>query len=244
MREIVDAILYQARVGCQWRHLPHDFPPYTAVYYYFGKWRDDGTDQVIHDLLRWQVRESRGRREDPSAIVMDTQTVHASVNAPKATTGLDPGKKSRGRKRGIATDIPGLLIAVIVVAAGVHDNAIGITLLDQVAADNPSVTKGWVDAGFKNAVIDHGAALGIDIEVVRRDAGAKGFAPAPKRWIVEQAFGTLLLHRRLARDYETLPASAASWIRWSMTDVMTRRLTGHAALTWRDPPPTGEAAHA
>lgn len=82
-------------LGCQWRCLPYDFPPYTAVYYYFGKWRDDGTDQVIHDLLRRQVCERHGRHEDPSAIVMDSQTVHTSGNAPKATTGLDPGKKSR-----------------------------------------------------------------------------------------------------------------------------------------------------
>ncbi|MEV2255191.1 hypothetical protein AB0I94_32215 [Streptomyces sp. NPDC050147] len=98
--------MYQARVGCQWRHLPHDFPPYTAVYYYFyfGLWRDDATDQTIHDLLRWQVRESKGRGEDPSAVVMDSQTVHVSLNAPKKTTGLDPGKRNRGRKRGIATD--------------------------------------------------------------------------------------------------------------------------------------------
>ncbi|MDN3028400.1 hypothetical protein [Streptomyces sp. S.PB5] len=85
---------------------------------------------------------------------------------------------------------------------------------------------------------------------MQRDPGTKGFTPAPKRWIVEQTFGTLLLHRRPARDYETLPAGAASWFRWSMTDVMTRRLTGRPALTWRDPPPigakapTGEAAHA
>ncbi|MBA2951773.1 hypothetical protein [Streptomyces himalayensis] len=83
---------------------------HRRAYYYLGKWCDDGADQVIHDLLRWQVRERRGRCEDPSAIVMDTQTVHASVNAAKATTGLDPGKKSRGRKRGITTDILSLLI--------------------------------------------------------------------------------------------------------------------------------------
>ncbi|MEB8339633.1 IS5 family transposase [Streptomyces endophyticus] len=237
MREIVNAILYQARVGCQWRYLPHDFPPYTAVYYYFGLWRDDGTDRTIHDLLRWQVRESKGRGEDPSAVVMDSQTVHVSLNAPKKTAGLDPGKKSRGRKRGIATDVLGLLIAVIVVAASVHDNAIGITLLDQVAADNPTVAKGWVDAGFKNAVIEHGRSLGIDVEVVSRDPQTRGFAPAPKRWIVEQTFGTLMLHRRLARDYETLPASSASWIRWSMTDIMTHRLTATTTPAWRDPPP-------
>ncbi|WP_394438661.1 IS5 family transposase [Streptomyces sp. SGAir0957] len=237
MREVVNAILYQARVGCQWRYLPHDFPPYTAVYYYFGLWRDDGTDQAVHDLLRWQVRESRGRNADPTAIVMDTQTVHASLNAPKESTGLDPGKRSRGRKRGIATDMLGLLIAVIVVAASVHDNAIGISLLNEAAADNPSLSKSWVDAGFKNAVVAHGAALGIDVEVVHRDPATTGFTPSPKRWIVEQTLGTLMLHRRLARDYEARPASSASWIRWSMTGVMTRRLTASTALTWRDPPP-------
>ncbi|MFD1548074.1 IS5 family transposase, partial [Nonomuraea guangzhouensis] len=189
MREIVNAILYQARTGCQWRYLPHDLPPYTAVYYYFGKWRDDGTDQTIHDLLRWQVREQAGRSEDPSAVVLDTQTVHTSINAPTGTTGLDPGKKSRGRKRGIASDVLGLVIAVVVTAASVHDNAIGSVLLDKVAAGNPSVTKAWTDAGFKNAVAVHGAGLGIDVEVVHRDPHTLGFTPLPKRWIAEQVYG-------------------------------------------------------
>lgn len=235
MREIVNAILYQARTGCQWRYLPHDLPPYTAVYYYFGKWRDDGTDQTIHDLLRWQVREQAGRPEDPSAVVLDTQTVHTSLNALADTTGLDPGKKSRGRKRGIASDVLGLVIAVVVTAASVHDNAIGTALLDKVAATNPRVTKAWTDAGFKNAVAAHGAGLGIDVEVVHRDPQTTGFVPLPKRWVAEQVYGTLMLHRRLARDYEALPASSESMIYWSMTDNMTRRLTGTATPTWRDP---------
>ncbi|MGW8362904.1 IS5 family transposase [Streptomyces wedmorensis] len=244
MQEIVNAILYQVRTGVQWRYLPHDLPPPSAVYYYFDKWRDDGTDQTIHDLLRWQVRESRGRHEDPSAVVLDTQTVRSSVNAPKDTTGLDPGKKSPGRKRGIATDVLGLLIAVLVVAANVHDNAIGTALLDKIATGAPTVTKAWVDAGFKNTVIEHGAQLCIDVEVVQRDSQVKGFAPVPKRWVVEQTLGTLTLHRRLVRDYETLPASSASMIYWSMTDIMTRRLTGTATLTWRDPPTPGTSASA
>ncbi|MFE6848274.1 IS5 family transposase [Streptomyces sp. NPDC057686] len=239
MREIVNAILYQARTGVQWRYLPHDLPPPSAVYDYVGKWRDDGTDQTIHDLLRWQVRESRGRHEDPSAVVLDTQTVRASVNAPKDTTGLDPGKKSPGRKRGIATDVLGLLIAVLVVAANVHDNAIGTALLDKIATEAPTVTKAWVDAGLKNTVIEHGAKLGIDVDVVQRDPQVMGFVPVPKRWVVEQTLGTLMLHRRLFRDYGTLPASSASMIHWSMTDIMTRRLTATATLTWRDPPTSG-----
>ncbi|MDH6222948.1 IS5 family transposase [Streptomyces pseudovenezuelae] len=234
MREIVNAILYQTRTGCQWRYLPHDLPPKSAVYYYFARWRDDGTAETIHDLLRWQAREMRKRHEDPTAVVLDSQTVRASANAPRETTGLDPGKKSPGRKRGIATDVLGLIIAVVVTAASVHDNAIGIALLDKVTAAAPTVTKGWVDAGFKQAVVEHGARLGIDVEIVQREPGARGFTPEPKRWVVEQTFGTLLLHRRLVRDYETRPASSVAMIHWSMSDVMLRRLTRAATPTWRE----------
>ncbi|MFC4059500.1 IS5 family transposase [Planomonospora corallina] len=233
MREIVNAILYQARTGCQWRYLPHDLPPHTAVYYYFAAWRDDGTDQTIHDLLRCQAREKAGRREDPTAVVLDTQTVHASVSAPAATTGLDAGKKSRGRKRGIAVDVTGLVIAVVVAAASVHDNAIGVALLDKVTIDNPAVTKAWVNAGFKNAVTAHGAALGITVETVHRDPQTRGFAPLPKRWVVEQVYGSLMLHRRRVQGYERLTVSAESMLYWSMTDNMTRRLTGTATSPWR-----------
>jgi transposase len=220
MREIVNAIHYQARTGCQWRYLPHDLPPPSAVYYYFATWRDDGTTQTIHDLLRCQVRERAGRAEDPTGVVLDTQTVHASLSAPATTTGLDAGKRSRGRKRGIATDVLGLVIAVVVTAASVHDNAIGIQLLDRVAIDNPTVTRAWVDAGFKNAVAEHGKRLGITVETVHRDPDTKGFAPLPKRWVVEQTYGTFMLHRRLARDYERLQSSSESMVHWSMTELV------------------------
>jgi transposase len=89
MREIVNAILYQSRTGCQWEYLPHDLPPRSATYYYFAKWRDDGTDQAIHDLLCWHAREARGRRADPSLVVLDTQSVHAAASVPADTTGKD-----------------------------------------------------------------------------------------------------------------------------------------------------------
>lgn len=237
MREIVNAIIYQSRTGVQWRLLPHDLPPGSAVYYYFGLWRDDGTDQTIQELLRCRVREQAGRAEDPSAVVLDSQTVHASVNAPAETTGLDPGKRSRGRKRGIAVDVLGLLIAVVVVAASVHDNAIGIELLDRVAIDNPTVKAAFVDAGFKNAVADHGRALGIAVKIAHRDPEVKGFVPIPRRWVVEQTYGTLMLHRRLVRDYETLISSSESRVYWAMTDNMTRRITHTSTPTWRNPVP-------
>ncbi|GAA0235733.1 hypothetical protein GCM10009527_035250 [Actinomadura nitritigenes] len=201
--------------------------------YYFAAWRDDGTDQTLHDLLRRQVREAVGRAEDPTATSMDTRTVHSAAGVPAATTGLDAGRSSRGRKRGIASDALGLVIAVTVTAASVHDNAIGIDLLDKVAIDNPSVTTAWVDAGFKNAVADHGTALGIEVQTVHRDPDVRGFAPIPKRWIAEQVFGTLMWHRRLVRDYERSPATAESRVYRAMTANMTRRLTRTATPTWR-----------
>jgi len=123
---------------------------------------------------------------------------------------------------------------VVVVAASVHDNAIGNALLDKVAAHNPTVVKAWVDAGFKDDVAIRGALLGIDVEVVRRNPDDAGFVPQSKRFVVEQTWGTLILHRRLARDYESNPASSEAMIRWSAIDNMSRRLTGTATPSWRD----------
>jgi transposase len=233
LREIVNAILYQSRTGCQWEYLPHDLPPKSAAYYYFAKWRDDGTDQVIHDLLRWHAREKKGRKADPSLVVLDTQSVRAAASVPAATTGRDPGKKVPGRKRCLAVDVMGLVIAVVVLAASAHDNAAGTALLDKVAASTPTVKAALVDQGFKNAVVARGATLGIDVQVVERNPADRGFVPQPKRWVVEQTFGILSFCRRLARDYEHRPASSASRVYWAMTDVMARRLTGASAPSWR-----------
>ena len=184
MREIVNAIFYQGRTGCQWDYLPHDLPPRSAVYYYFARWRDDGTDQAIHDLLRWQTREQHGRLADPSLVVLDTQSVHVAAGVPAATTGNDAGKRVHGRKRGLAVDVLGLVVAVAVLAASVHENAAGIALLDRVAAQAGTVRAALVDQGFKNAVAAHGATLGIDVQTVERNPADKGFVPQPKRWVV------------------------------------------------------------
>jgi transposase len=233
MREIVNALLYQGRTGCQWELLPHDFPPPGAVKYYFYLWRDEGIDQTVHDLLRWQVREMARRRADPSLVVLDTQSVHAAAGVPAESTGCDPAKKVPGRKRGLAVDVLGLVIAVVVVAASAHENAVGIALLDRVAADTDTVEKALVDQGFKNAVVAHGEKVGIEVEVVARNPGQSGFVPQAKRWVVERAYGILMLHRRLVRDYEHLPRSSESRVYWAMTAVILRRLTGMAVPAWR-----------
>jgi transposase len=233
MREIVNAILYQNRSGCQWDLLPHDLPPAGAVKYYFYKWRDDGTDQTIHDLLRWQLREKKRRLADPSLIVMDTQSIRVAVGVPAATTGKDAAKRVPGRKRCLAVDVLGLVVDAVALPASAHDNAAGIALLDGVAAQMDTVRKALVDQGFKKAVVGHGERYGIDVEIVERNPSDKGFIPQAKRWVVEQTNGILMFYRRLVRDYEHRLATSRSRVFWAMTSVMARRLTGATLSSWR-----------
>ncbi|MDQ1033370.1 transposase [Streptomyces umbrinus] len=125
------------------------------------------------------------------------------------------------------------MIAVVVVAASAHENAVGIALLNKVAADTDAVEKALVDQGFKNAVVAHGEKVGIEVEVVERNPAQTGFVPQAKRWVVERAYGILMLHRRLVRDYEHRPRSSESRVYWAMTSVILRRLTGATAPAWR-----------
>jgi transposase len=137
-----------------------------------------------------------------------------------------------GRKRCLAVDVLGLVVAVVVLAASAHENTAGIALLDRVAHAG-TVSKALVDQGFKNSVVAYGATVGIDVEVVERNPADRGFVPQPKRWVVEQTFGILSFHRRLVRDYEHRLASSASRVYWAMTDVMARRLAGASVPSWR-----------
>lgn len=130
----------------------------------------------------------------------------------------------------------GLIIGVVVLAASAHDNTVGTALLDQAAERcGNRLEKVLVDQGFKDEVIIHGALLDITVEVVRRnpDDQSKGFVPQPKRWVVEQVNGTLMLHRRLAREYDHRPDTSASRVYWASTANMTRRLTTPTPA-WRD----------
>jgi len=232
MREIVNALRYQNRTGCQWELLPHDLPPTGAVRYYFDVWKRDRLDQRINELLRMMVREKAGRGADPSLVVLDSQSVRAAAGVPKATTGLDAAKKTPGRRRGLAVDVIGLIIAVVVVAASVHDNAIGAALLDKVAAVG-TVRTALVDQGFKNTVVEHGASLGIEVQIVARNPANSGFVPEPIRWRVEQADGLNMLERRLAREYEHALSCSESRIYWASAGRILRRLVG-APARWRD----------
>ena len=233
LREIVNAILYVCRTGIAWAYLPHDFPPYQTVYDYYAKWEVDGTTEALHDLLRRQVRIAKGRTATPTAAIIDSQSVKTSCNVSESSQGIDAGKKIKGRKRHIATDVLGLLLTVIVTAASVQDSTAGHQILDRIALDHPSVSATWVDGGYNNAVVNHGALLGIQVDVVKRPT-AKGFQVLPRRWVVERTLGWLMQHRRLVRDYEALPQRSRTMIHWAMANIMSRILTGESTQTWRN----------
>ncbi|CAL9468170.1 IS5 family transposase ISSco3 [Streptomyces sp. enrichment culture] len=234
LRDIMDAILYVDRTGVQWRYLPHDFPHWNTVYGYFAKWADEGVLAQLNGLLRQLLREKEGRDAEPSACVIDARSVKTSTSVPAAGQGIYAGKKIVGRKRNIVTDTLGLLLAVLVTAASVQDSAAGARLLDRVAAGHPGIRKVWVDGGYRQQLVEHAATLGIDMEITARKSGTRGFTPVPKRWAVERTYGWLMLHRRLARDYETLPTRSEAVIHIAVTDLMARRLTGENTISWRD----------
>jgi transposase len=234
LREIFNAILYVNRTGIAWRYLPHDLPPWQTVYWYFTTWSNDGVFAQLNYNLTGLVRAKAGRAVAPTAGVIDTQSVKTSTNVPLNTQGIDAGKKIVGRKRGIVTDTLGLLLAVVVTTAAASDNTIGIDLLNDAKAHHPALTKTWVDAGFKNRVIEHGATLGIDVEVVTKDPHIKGFSVVKRRWVVERTIGWIMQHRRLARDYEALPGNSASMIHIAMIDNLAKRATDENTPTWRD----------
>ncbi|BCL32149.1 hypothetical protein GCM10017557_70080 [Streptomyces aurantiacus] len=149
LRRIMDAILYVDRTGIPWRYLPHDFAPWATVYGYFAAWQKEGVFDQLNGLLWRLVREAEGRDAEPSACVLDAQSIKTSANVPAVGQGIDVGKKNAGRKRHIGVDTLGLLLAVWVSAASVSDNIGGIHLLSQISAATPQVTKALTDTGYR-----------------------------------------------------------------------------------------------
>jgi transposase len=224
-RAIVNAILYVVRTGCSWRQLPVDFPPWQTVYWYFARWEGQQVTEQILDRLRKRVRTAQGRNEQPSAGIIDSQSVKGADTVPKVTRGYDAGKKINGRKRFIVTDTLGLLIVVMVCAASVQDRDGAKQLLLSLYYVGP-VRFVFADGGFAGQLVDWAARiLRTSIEIVRKPKGQKGFAVIPRRWAVERTLAWLTAHRRLARDYERDPAYSEAMIRWAAIGGMARGLT-------------------
>jgi transposase len=224
-RVIVDAILYLDRTGCAWRYLPADFPPWRTVYGYFARWRDDGTLARLHDALRAQVRQAAGRDAAPSAAVIDSQSIRAADTVPKATRGWDAAKKVNGRKRHIAVDAAGLLLAVVITAACVQDRDAARPLLWNLARACRHIRLIWADSGYQaGRLLAWAARLQLTVQIVRRPDDLHTFQVLPRRWVVERTFAWISKHRRTVRDYERLTASHEAMITWAMIALMARRL--------------------
>ena len=229
VRRIIDAILYLDRTGCAWRYLPSDFPPWQTVYGYFAAWRDDGTLARLHDQLRRLVRAAAGRNAEPTAAVIDSQSVRAADTVPRATRGWDNAKKVNGRKRHIAVDVTGLVLDVVITAASVQDRQAARPLLWNLHRACRHIRLVWADAGYTGTLATWAATLQMTLQIVsKRDPRA--FEVLPRRWVVERTFAWISKHRRTVRDYEHLPASHEAMILWAMIALMTRRLAQPAHL--------------
>jgi transposase len=226
-RDIVDAIRYLAHNGCVWRALPADFPPWQTVYDYHARWSADGTVNQLHNTLRDQARTAAGRDRDPSAAIIDSQSVRAAETVAKASRGYDAGKKVNGRKRHIAVDTIGLLLVVAVSAASVQDRQAGPALIWAVRALCHRVTMTWADSGYSGTLVGYAATLGVSMQIVAKLAGQIGFQVLPRRWVVERTLSWISRCRRTVRDYERLPEHHAAVVQWSMIIIMTRRLARH-----------------
>jgi len=234
-REILNAILYQSRTGCQWRYLPNEFPPRSTVHDQFVKWRTDGTWDAVHAQLHDAARTQSGRDPGPGAAVLDAQSVPNA--GPAEEIGYDAGKKIRGRKRHVLVDSLGLLIAVLVTSAYVSDIAGGHQLLRRARLTNSMLGIVRCDAGYQG--LDKRAArLRLTIEIVKNPSRHE-FIPVRDRWIVERSLAWLSAHRRLGkRDLEHSVEAAETWVKIASIAMMLDRLHpkpgSPQALTWSD----------
>jgi transposase len=225
-RRIVEAILYVVRSGCSWRQLPHDFPPWQTVFWYFKQWRADGTTDWIHDALRDRVQDGAGRDPMASAAIVDAQSVKGADTVGVGSRGFDAAKKINGRKRHVVVDTMGLLLAVIITSAAVQDRHGARRVLDRLRFTTPSVALVWADGGYAGQLVTWARRLlRVSVEIVRKPLGIKTFQVLPRRWVVERTFAWIVKCRRLDHDYERLPEHSEAMIKWAMIGLTTRRLS-------------------
>jgi putative transposase len=240
-REIVNGILYVLRSGCPWRLVPHDLPAWGALYYYFRTWRKEGIWDRLQKSLLKQVRQKADRDEEPSAAVIDSQSIKTSaVRGPEK--GFDMGKRIWGRKRHLLVDTQGNLMEVKVTAASDSDLQGSKKMLEPLKQLFPRMSLLWGDSHYGGTLVDWiKEQLGWDVQVVhglgtipdammqatgsQKKRAMGGFKVLPRRWVVERSIAWITRWRRLCRDHEGLPESSEALIKLSAS----RRMLSHIA---------------
>jgi transposase len=239
VRAILNAIFYVIRTGCQWRAVPHDFPPWATVYHYWWGWRRTGLWEQLNVRLREHVRVATGRAASPSAGIIDSQSV--KTTGVGGQRGYDGAKKIKGRKRHVLVDTQGLVLTVKVHTADVMDRD-GVTLLlpaKETKKQFPQLSHVWLDAGYNGKGKGQEwieKEFGWTTQVVKppprrvivlahvEPAPRPAFTVLPRRWVVERTFSWLGQSRRLSKDYERLCETSEALIYATMSRLMVRRL--------------------
>ena len=224
-RELLNAVFYLVKTGCQWRNLPKDFAPWRTVYHYFRLWKRNGLWEAIHAHLREHVRLVDGRKRHASAGIIDSQSVKSTECSD--TRGYDAGKKVNGRKRHLLVDTLGLILMVLVLPANIQDRDGAKQLLAAWFAQSPRrrVKQIWADGGYTGSLVAWARRLWrCTIEIVKRTE-AHTFRVLSRRWVVERTFGWLGRYRRLNRDYERRTQTGETMVYVAMIQLMLARLT-------------------
>lgn len=225
-RLVLNAVLYWLRAGCAWRLLPREFGPWSTIYDIYRCWIQAGWWERIHERLRDKVRRAQERTPQPTAAVLDSQTVKTGDQG--GPSGYDAGKKTKGRKRHILVDTLGLLLGVYVGPANEQDRDGAKTLLTRVLDWWQRLVTIWADGGYAGALVAWVKAQRprgqLHLEIVRRLDTAQGFEVLPKRWLVERTFAWLCKQRRLVRDYEAKTQHSEALLYIAMSGLMLRRL--------------------
>lgn len=224
MRSVWDAIQYIATTGCQWALLPKDFPPFTTVQYYFYRLRDGGVLDLINEALVEIARRLAGREPQPTAAIIDSQSVKTTESG--GPRGFDAGKKIKGRKRHIVTDTQGNLLSAIVHPANVQDRDGAPAVVTLACTSYPTISHLFADGGYAGEKLENALRKidGPTIEIVKRPDDAKGFVIVARRWVVERTLAWLNRCRRLAKDWEASVTSAEAWLLIASIRQLVRRI--------------------